>query len=237
LTTSRAGSPVDHKRPIGTLAAAAAFACCVALALAAVAQSSQSKRAAATPPVTRLAAATHISTQTVGLAEPEAATALEVDPAEDEIWPPLEAAAAAPVKPVSDRRANVDLSPASQPDEEQSDEAAGDLTTSSAAPTDCLPDALKSVLRDLKARFGSVTIVSTTHLHSENHSARSARARMHAACRAVDIKTSANPRAVIAFLKSRPEVGGVNTYRNKIVHFDLAGGGVRKRVASRRARR
>src|SRR5215204_2144487 len=89
------------------------------------------------------------------------------------------------------------------------------------APIECLPAALRAVLVDLQARFGSVTIISTTHLHTENHSPRSTRAKLHAACKAVDITTSKEPKEVIAYLRSRPEIGGVNSYRNRVVHFDL----------------
>jgi len=89
------------------------------------------------------------------------------------------------------------------------------------APIECLPAALRTVLTELEKRFGPVTIVSTTRLHSDNHSPGSIRANLHSACKAVDIKTSREPNEVIAYLRSRPEVGGVNTYRNGVVHFDL----------------
>jgi hypothetical protein len=92
---------------------------------------------------------------------------------------------------------------------------------SSKAPTDCLPGPLQAVLRDLQARFGPVTIVSTTHLNSDNHTAGTIRDKLHQACKAVDIRANRDPKEVIAFLKARPEVGGINSYRNQLVHFDL----------------
>lgn len=91
----------------------------------------------------------------------------------------------------------------------------------SEAPTDCLPAPLQAVLRDLEAKFGPVTIVSTTHLNSDNHTAGTIRDKLHQACKAVDIRANRDPKEVIAFLKSRPEVGGINSYRNRLVHFDL----------------
>jgi uncharacterized protein YcbK (DUF882 family) len=94
-------------------------------------------------------------------------------------------------------------------------------TSNSSAPLDCLPDALRTVLRDLEARFGKVTIVATTQLQTANHSAGGARANMHADCKAVDIKTAREPKEVLAFLRSRPEVGGTASYRNNVIHFDL----------------
>jgi hypothetical protein len=95
------------------------------------------------------------------------------------------------------------------------------FASTSATPTECLPQALRNVLTELEARFGKVTIVSTTQLHTQNHSPGSARANLHAACKAVDIKTSHEPKDVMAFLRTRPEVGGTSTYGNRVVHFDL----------------
>jgi hypothetical protein len=89
------------------------------------------------------------------------------------------------------------------------------------APIECLPAALRTVLTDLEKRFGPVTIVSTTNLHTDNHSPGNTRANLHSACKAVDIKTSREPNEVIAYLRLRPEVGGVSTYRNAVVHFDM----------------
>jgi hypothetical protein len=95
------------------------------------------------------------------------------------------------------------------------------VASSSAAPTGCLPAALRTVLIDLEKRFGKVTIVSTTTLHTDNHSRGSIRANLHSACKAVDIKTPREPKDVIAYLRTRPEVGGINTYRNRVIHLDL----------------
>jgi hypothetical protein len=92
--------------------------------------------------------------------------------------------------------------------------------------TDCLPEGLKMVLADLSAKFGSVTVVSTDHLHTDNHSPGSIREKLHLACRAVDFKAekSVIPE-ITAYLRSRREVSGVNSYRNGIVHMDSSEGG------------
>jgi hypothetical protein len=105
-------------------------------------------------------------------------------------------------------------------------------------PTDCLPESLRAVLSDLQARFGPVEIIATTHLTTDNHSRGSTRDKLHQSCKAVDIRTARDPREVLAYLKSRPEVGGINSYRNRVVHFDLnanyrAAGG-REAAAGRR---
>jgi hypothetical protein len=86
----------------------------------------------------------------------------------------------------------------------------------------CVPNALQNVLAALETRFHHVTVISTTHLHTDNHRHGSVREKLHLACKAIDIKTADNPRQVAAFLRKRSEVGGVNTYRNRVVHFDLS---------------
>lgn len=120
----------------------------------------------------------------------------------------------ADVTPARSETAALDL-----PDQPKQAASTGD--SASQASTACLPEALRSVLIDLEARFGELTIVSTTHLHTDNHSAGSARARLHLACKAIDVRTSKEPKEAVAYLRSRPEVGGVSSYRNGVIHFDL----------------
>ncbi len=89
------------------------------------------------------------------------------------------------------------------------------------APTDCLPVTLRGVLKDVEARFGAVTLVSTTELHTDNHSRGSVRHRLHTACKAIDFKVKGDRWAVVAYLRARPEVAGVNTYGNNgVIHMD-----------------
>jgi hypothetical protein len=126
--------------------------------------------------------------------------------------PPVQAAPMAPV--AAPPAAAEQPGPSAPP-------APAQLASQSGAPLECLPAPLRAVLDDLQSSFGPVTVVSTTHLHTDNHEAGSVRAKMHPACRAVDIRTARDPKEVVAFLRSRPEIGGVNSYRNRIIHFDL----------------
>ncbi len=88
---------------------------------------------------------------------------------------------------------------------------------------DCLPEGLRTVLQDVQARFGTVTLVSTRQLHTDNHSPGTARHKLHAACKAVDFKVEGDLNAVTAYLRARPEVAGVNSYRNnRVIHIDAA---------------
>jgi len=88
-------------------------------------------------------------------------------------------------------------------------------------PMDCLPADLRGVLKDVEARFGPVAMVSTTELHTDNHSRGSVRHKLHAGCKAADFKVKADVRAVTAYLRSRPEVAGINAFRNNgVIHID-----------------
>lgn len=92
-----------------------------------------------------------------------------------------------------------------------------------AVPTDCLPAGLRSVLNEVEARFGPVALVSTTELHTGNHSRGSVRHKLHGACQAVDFKVKDTGKAVVAYLRSRPEIGGINSYGNNgMIHIDHA---------------
>jgi hypothetical protein len=94
-------------------------------------------------------------------------------------------------------------------------------TGAPAVPIECLPAGLHSVLKDVEARFGAVILVSTTELHTDNHSRGSVRHKLHGACQAVDFKVRGNGKAVVAYLRSRPEVAGINIYGNNgVIHID-----------------
>lgn len=109
------------------------------------------------------------------------------------------------------------------------------VRTSAATPTACLPPALQQALRDAAARFGAITLVSTTALHSHNHAGGSARAKMHLTCQAVDFRPpSGQMKQVVAFLKGRAGLGGVEGYRDDVIHIDAAPGQAMARRAPSR---
>jgi uncharacterized protein YcbK (DUF882 family) len=100
--------------------------------------------------------------------------------------------------------------------------------------TDCLAAPLQAVLADVAAKFGRVSVVSTHQLNTENHSRGSVRHKLHTACKAVDFTTAGDPSEVMAYLRSRREVAGINSYRpNGLIHIDLNEGA---RVARAKAR-
>ncbi len=93
--------------------------------------------------------------------------------------------------------------------------------SASPVPVDCLPEGLRAVLRDVESRFGPATLVSTTTLHTHNHSQGSVRHRLHTGCRAVDFKIQGDVRAVTAYLRTRKEVAGLTAFGNTgVIHID-----------------
>ena len=95
------------------------------------------------------------------------------------------------------------------------------VATTAAAPLDCVAGELRTVLADVAARFGTVSVVSTHRLNSDNHTPGTIRHRLHTACKAVDFRTSGKLNEVLGFLRSRPEVSGINSYRGGLIHIDL----------------
>jgi hypothetical protein len=116
--------------------------------------------------------------------------------------------------------------------------AKGDVKVGAAAPTECLPNGLRAVLADVAAQFGPVTIVSTHQLNTANHSPGSIREKLHHACNAVDFRPDRERvDEVKKYLRGRPEIGGVESYRNGVVHMDLKGSevaGASPQAAARR---
>ena len=97
------------------------------------------------------------------------------------------------------------------------------LASNGKAPITCLAPGLKTVLQDVQTRFGTVTLVSTTELHTDNHTKGSVRHKLHSDCMAVDFKVAGDLGAVTAYLRSRSEVAGINAYKNNgVIHIDAA---------------
>ena len=98
--------------------------------------------------------------------------------------------------------------------------AQGAILLRAGAPTGCLPGDLREVVADVAARFGPVSVESTHRGRGHNRRAGGAGGSMHLSCRAVDFRVKARARGVMAYLASRPEVGGLKVYRNGIIHID-----------------
>ena len=62
-----------------------------------------------------------------------------------------------------------------------------------------------------------------------NHRSGSFREGLHHACKAVDFRPDRNRiREIKAYLRSRQEIGGVESYRDGVVHIDFAAGLARR---------
>lgn len=97
----------------------------------------------------------------------------------------------------------------------------GLVSASSDAPTACLPGSLRTALADAASRFGPLTVISTQHLNTRNHAAGSARHKLHETCKAVDFRVDPQRAAEVkAYLRARPGIGGVESYRDGVVHID-----------------
>ena len=129
------------------------------------------------------------------------------------------AGAPAPVPPVQVAKAPDPL-PDVQPPAVQAAAPQPQIQADADTPLDCLPAGLRRILDETALRFGSVEVVSTTHLHTGNHNA--GRAKIHADCKAADIRTPAPPAEVVAFVRTLPGLGGIGSYRNGVIHLDDA---------------
>ncbi|SCY01925.1 YcbK family protein [Microvirga guangxiensis] len=98
--------------------------------------------------------------------------------------------------------------------------AKGAITLRASAPTNCLPGNLREVVADVASRFGAVSVESTHRSSGRNWRAGGARRSLHLSCRAIDFRVKARARGVMAYLRGRPEVGGLKIYRNGIIHID-----------------
>ncbi|NIX76213.1 D-Ala-D-Ala carboxypeptidase family metallohydrolase [Microvirga terricola] len=96
----------------------------------------------------------------------------------------------------------------------------GAITVQASAPTKCLPGDLREVVGDIAAKFGTVSIESTHRTAGHNWRAGGARHSLHLSCRAIDMRVHSRTRGLMAYLRSRPEVGGLKIYRNGLIHID-----------------
>jgi hypothetical protein len=147
-------------------------------------------------------------------------------------WPRrLAAAPSAPAGPAEPATTgNIGALPPSPGGMAQADAAGRDAPT--AAGAQCPSPKLNAVLADIADRFGAVTVVAGHQLTTANHVPGSSREKLHQDCMALDFRPDRSRIDEIkTYLRSRPEIGGVDSYRDGVVHMDLGG----TAVASRRA--
>ncbi|HEX2727446.1 MAG TPA: D-Ala-D-Ala carboxypeptidase family metallohydrolase, partial [Beijerinckiaceae bacterium] len=98
--------------------------------------------------------------------------------------------------------------------------AKGDTAVSA----DCPLPVLEAVLADVEAKFGAVTVVATHQHKTVNHVAGSAREKLHHDCKAIDFRPErSHLEEIKAYLRGRPEIAGLDSYRDGVIHMDVAG--------------
>lgn len=87
-------------------------------------------------------------------------------------------------------------------------------------PERCLPHDLLDVVYDVAEKFGEVQILSTFRDQDRNRRVGGAERSFHLSCQAIDFRVSGRQPGLLAFLESRPEVGGLKRYPMGYFHID-----------------
>jgi uncharacterized protein YcbK (DUF882 family) len=88
------------------------------------------------------------------------------------------------------------------------------------APASCLNGALKSVVAQVAANYGAVTVNSTCRDRKRNARVGGARKSHHLTGNAVDFRVRGNIKGAYAFLRSHGSVGGFKHYGGGLFHID-----------------
>jgi hypothetical protein len=89
-----------------------------------------------------------------------------------------------------------------------------------AASSSCLNGTLASVVGQVAASYGPVTVNSTCRSKARNRAVGGAHRSHHLTGNAVDFRVRGNARAVHAFLRSHGSLGGVKHYGGGLFHVD-----------------
>ncbi len=89
-----------------------------------------------------------------------------------------------------------------------------------AASSGCLNSTLRSVVAQVAANYGSVTVNSTCRSRRHNARVGGAHRSHHLTGNAVDFRVRGNARGLYAFLRSQGGVGGVKHYGGGLYHID-----------------
>ena len=84
----------------------------------------------------------------------------------------------------------------------------------------CLNETLRKVIHEVAATFGPLTVNSTCRSHQHNAKVGGARRSRHLTGDAADFLVPSNARAILAFLRAHPMVGGLKLYRDGHFHID-----------------
>jgi len=88
------------------------------------------------------------------------------------------------------------------------------------ASADCLAMPLRTVLAEVAQSFGHLQVNSTCRSARHNARVGGAKRSFHLSGHAADFRVSSSPRAVLAFLRARTDVGGLKHYGGGLFHID-----------------
>jgi hypothetical protein len=128
-------------------------------------------------------------------------------------------AALASREPASQKETTLDAS--AGPDSPNRSDENGSSEAGHGAAADCKLSELRSILDDVSARFGRVTVVAAHQFKTANHIAGSTREKLHHDCKAIDFRPDPSRIDEIkVYLRGRREISGVESYRDGVIHID-----------------
>lgn len=88
------------------------------------------------------------------------------------------------------------------------------------APSNCVPGSLKAVIDKVAARFGPITVNSTSRSRAKNARVGGRSKSYHLGCRAVDFRVHGSTKGLIVFLAAQKNIGGIKRYSSGFYHID-----------------
>ena len=88
------------------------------------------------------------------------------------------------------------------------------------APWKCVPGRLKRVIKQIRQRWGAVTVNSTHRSKRKNRLVGGKRRSYHLRCQAVDFRVHGSTKGLTRWLARNPSVGGYNRYPSGYYHID-----------------
>lgn len=88
------------------------------------------------------------------------------------------------------------------------------------APSKCVPGKLRSVLKQVAAKYGPITVNSTYRSKKRNRRIGGSKNSYHLKCAAVDFRVHASTRGLVTYLRGQNAVGGYKRYRTGFFHID-----------------
>ncbi|QKV20090.1 YcbK family protein [Oricola thermophila] len=89
------------------------------------------------------------------------------------------------------------------------------------APSKCVPERLKVVLKRVAEKYGPVTVNSTYRSPKHNRRVGGRKRSWHLKCAAVDFRVHAGTKGLLSFLRKQKEVGGYKRYKSGFYHIDI----------------